>query len=61
MQNIKEPKPVPIKITKIGSNKNWLFLYLPKEVIKELQLKKGTRVLILLDKKSHTMVVKPLE
>ena len=50
----------PVKIAKITSNDQWPLLYLPKIAIDKLGLTKGRRVLLFLDDRSGTLVIKPV-
>ena len=51
---------IPVKVAKITSNDQWPLLYLPKIAIEKLGLKKGRRVLIFLDGRSGTLIIKPV-
>jgi len=56
MSNLKNL--MPLKVAKITSNDEWPLLYLPKAAIEKLGLRKGRRVLILLD--HDALVLKPI-
>jgi bifunctional DNA-binding transcriptional regulator/antitoxin component of YhaV-PrlF toxin-antitoxin module len=60
MVNMEFKDLTPVKIAKITSNDQWPLLYLPKIVIEKLGLKKGRRVLIFLDSRSGTLIIKPV-
>jgi len=50
----------PVKVGKVSSNYNWLLIYLPRAAIEILKLKKGTRILMLIDKRNMSLIIKPL-
>jgi hypothetical protein len=56
----KVTKPIPVKIAKVCSNDEWPLLYLPKVAVEKLGLRKGRRVVILLDNRNGALVIKPV-
>jgi len=50
----------PVKVGKVSSNYDWLLIYLPRAAIEVLKLKKGTRILMLIDKRNMSLIIKPL-
>jgi hypothetical protein len=52
---------VPVKVTKICSNDEWPLLYLPKEAIEALNLRKGKKVVIFLNPGDGSLIIKPVE
>ncbi|RLE53102.1 MAG: hypothetical protein DRJ30_07170 [Candidatus Methanomethylicota archaeon] len=52
---------IPIRVGKISSNDSWPLLYIPKLAIEVLGLRKGRKVLILIDRANASLVIKPIE
>jgi len=52
---------IPIKVCRVTSNDTWPLLYLPAEAIRRLGLRKGVRVMILLDSERHRLVIEKVE
>jgi len=50
----------PIKITKVCANDSWPLIYLPKEAIQRLGLKRGTRILISIDG-DERLIIRPIK
>lgn len=49
-----------IKVGRVTSNDNWPMVYLPKEAIQRLGLRKGRRILVLLDHHEGALIIKPI-
>jgi len=49
-----------LKVGRVSSNSNWPLIYLPRAAIEFLKLKKGTRYLMLIDKRNMSLIIKPL-
>ncbi|MEM3629148.1 MAG: AbrB/MazE/SpoVT family DNA-binding domain-containing protein [Candidatus Bathyarchaeia archaeon] len=50
----------PVKVTRVTSNDRWPLIYIPKEAVQELGLKKGQRVLMLVDHSIGALIIKPV-
>ena len=48
-----------LKVGRVSSNSNWLLIYLPRAAIEILKLKKGTKVLMLIDTKNKSLIIRP--
>jgi hypothetical protein len=49
-----------LKVGRVTSNDKWPMIYLPKEAIQRLGLRKGQRILVLLDHHEGALIIKPI-
>lgn len=54
-----EGERIPIKVTKVTSNDAWPLIYLPKEAVTRLGLRKGRRVILYIE--GDELIVQPVE
>jgi len=52
---------VPVRISKVSSNRRQELVYIPKMAVRVLKLQKGTHVAIYIDMKEKCLVIKPIE
>ena len=52
---------VPIRISKISSNRRQELVYIPKKAVRMLELRKGTDVVIYMDTKERCLIIKPIK
>jgi hypothetical protein len=52
---------IPIKVAKVTSNNDWPLLYLPADAMRVLGLHKGVKVIIFIDPKKESLVIKKVE
>jgi len=50
-----------LKVSRVTSNDKWPMVYLPKEAIQRLGLRKGRRILLLLDYHNGALIIKPIQ
>lgn len=55
-----EGELIPIKITRVSSNDDWPLIYLPAEA-RRAGLERGARVIIYLDPRDNSLVVRRLK
>jgi len=48
---------IPIKVSKVSTNDDWPLIYLPKEAIKRLDLKKGDKVILYLNLDGSRLII----
>jgi len=53
-----EKELIPIKVAKVTSNDDWPLIYIPADARRLLGLEKGVRVLICIDPKNQSLVIK---
>jgi len=53
--------PIIIRVSKVVSGDHYPLIYIPKEVQDMLGIRKGDRVIILVDPRSNVMIVKKRE
>ncbi|GEM_PF-5041173 len=51
---------VPIKISKVTSNDSHEMIYIPKEIVRHLGFKKGTKIIFKLDTKNGRLIIEKL-
>jgi len=56
-----KPELIPIKVAKVTSNDDWPLIYLPADAKRLLGLHKGVRVLIYIDTREGSLVIKKVE
>jgi len=52
---------VPIRVSKISSNKYQELVYIPKMAVRVLKLRKGMNVTIYIDTEENCLIIKPIE
>lgn len=52
---------VPIRISKVSSNRKQELVYIPKMAVRVLKLKKGTDVAIYINTKENCLIIKPIK
>ena len=56
-----DKKLAVLKVARVTSNDKWPMVYLPKEAIQRLGLRKGRRILLLLDHHNGALIIKPIQ
>jgi len=52
---------VPVRTSKVSSNKQQELVYIPKMAVKVLKLRKDTNVAIYIDMKENYLIIRPIE
>ena len=52
---------VPIKVGRVTSNDEWPLIYIPAEAIRKLGLRKGARIIMLIDAEQKRLIIQKLE
>ena len=51
---------IPIRVSKVTSNDSQELIYLPKEIVRKLGLRKGVKVILKVDTKSCRLIIEKL-
>jgi bifunctional DNA-binding transcriptional regulator/antitoxin component of YhaV-PrlF toxin-antitoxin module len=57
---VENKKLTLLKVSRVTSNDKWPLIYLPKEAIQRLGLRKGRRILVLLNHHKGALIIKPI-
>jgi hypothetical protein len=51
----------PVKLARVSANNDWPLLYLPREVVERLGLRRGVKVMLEMDEEAKVLVVRRVD